>query len=187
MKNDLDDRARANSRGSSRKRPIIRAANSCRRRSTVPQNCRSSPARASRPRRPGRCAAAAMPPPAQRAPVEARRSVLSHARPNAARRRAPHATRTPPASKPRTYGAPISEPPRRSTIALDAPINSPPDDRRAIQRDNNFSGRTVEASDSAVGRARSAPTPVVQSRARRPPCHAARCGARPDAARALST
>jgi hypothetical protein len=57
---------------------------------------------------------------------------------------------SPPASKQRTYGAPISEPPRVSTIALDAPINSPPT-TGTIQREKNFSGRTVEASDSAVG------------------------------------
>jgi len=55
------------------------------------------------------------------------------------------------ASQSRTYGAPISEPPRVSTIALNAPINAPPT-AGVIQRDQNFSGRTVEASDSAVGR-----------------------------------
>ncbi|HEV7609593.1 MAG TPA: TonB family protein [Steroidobacteraceae bacterium] len=58
---------------------------------------------------------------------------------------------TAPASSPRTYGAPISEPPRTSTIALDSPINSAPTLAPA-RHDNNFSGRTVEASDSAVGR-----------------------------------
>jgi TonB family protein len=51
----------------------------------------------------------------------------------------------------RTYGAPISEPPPPRAIALDAPINSSPTTPSA-RRDNNFGGRTVEASDSAVGR-----------------------------------
>jgi len=61
------------------------------------------------------------------------------------------ASTTPPA--PRTYGAPISEPPRRSSIALNSPINSPPTATSApTARDNSFGGRTVEASDSAVGR-----------------------------------
>jgi TonB family protein len=58
---------------------------------------------------------------------------------------------TPPGTQTRTYGAPISEPPRSPTIALDAPINSQA--TGSIRRDNNFGGRTVEASDSAVGRA----------------------------------
>jgi protein TonB len=56
----------------------------------------------------------------------------------------------PPPSAPRNYGAPIGEPPRQATIRLDAPINSPP--TTTVQRTDNFPGRTVEASDSAVGR-----------------------------------
>jgi len=55
---------------------------------------------------------------------------------------------TPSASTSRSYGAPISEPPRRSSIALDSPINSAPT-AGVIQRENSFTGRTVEASDSA--------------------------------------
>jgi TonB family protein len=50
-------------------------------------------------------------------------------------------------AKPRAYGAPISEPLRSPTIALDAPINSPAA-TGTIRRDNNFGGRTVEAGDS---------------------------------------
>lgn len=64
-----------------------------------------------------------------------------------------------PASPPtRTYGAPIGESPRQS-LPLDAPINSPPvaTVRRA---DNSFPGRTIEASDSSVGRA--APPPPAE-------------------------
>jgi len=66
----------------------------------------------------------------------------------------PRATNEASTSQSRTYGAPISEPPRSPTIALDAPINSPPT-TAAIRRDNNFGGRTVEASDGAGGRAES--------------------------------
>jgi protein TonB len=56
----------------------------------------------------------------------------------------------PPAT--RTYGAPIGEAPRESTIPLNAPINAPPTTatRRA---DNSFSGRTIEASDNSATRA----------------------------------
>jgi len=57
----------------------------------------------------------------------------------------------------RVYGAPIGEAPRQSSIPLDAPINSPPS--TSVRRsDNSFPGRTVEASDSAVGRS---PAPPV--------------------------
>ncbi|MEO8017084.1 MAG: TonB family protein [Pseudomonadota bacterium] len=66
---------------------------------------------------------------------------------------APRPTRdTAAPSSTRSYGSPISEAPRSPTIALDAPINSSPTTASA-RRDNNFGGRTVEASDSAVGRA----------------------------------
>jgi TonB family protein len=62
---------------------------------------------------------------------------------------------------PRTYGAPISEPPPERSIALDAPINSPGTTTAPARRDNAFGGRTVEASDSAAGRAATAvPNPV---------------------------
>jgi len=51
----------------------------------------------------------------------------------------------------RVYGAPIGEAPRQSSIPLDAPINSAPV-TSARRSENSFPGRTVEASDSAVGR-----------------------------------
>jgi len=57
----------------------------------------------------------------------------------------------------RTYGAPISEPPRQATIRLDAPINSPPATAPS-QRSDNFPGRTIEASDSAGSRTTSFPS-----------------------------
>jgi protein TonB len=57
---------------------------------------------------------------------------------------------------PRTYGAPISEPPRLPTIALDAPINAPPT-TSARRSDNSFGGRTIEASDGSGMRT---PTPT---------------------------
>jgi len=72
----------------------------------------------------------------------------------------PRTVREAPAPAPRTYGAPVSEPPRVSTIQLDAPINSPPT-ITPIRRDNNFGGRTVEASDSAVGRSPAAAPNVM--------------------------
>jgi len=65
---------------------------------------------------------------------------------------------TPP-SQPRTYGAPISEPLQGKVMRLDEPINAPPD-RTSISRADTFGGRTLEASDSAVGRApASVPSP----------------------------
>jgi len=88
-------------------------------------------------------------PPAQRAPSKAPERVVARAPERSVPSRSARDT-SPPASKQRTYGAPISEPPRVSTIALDAPINSAPT-TSTIQREKNFSGRTVEASDSAVG------------------------------------
>jgi protein TonB len=57
---------------------------------------------------------------------------------------------------PRTYGAPISEPPRQPTIALDSPINAPPT-TTARRSDNSFGGRTIEASDGSGMRT---PTPA---------------------------
>ncbi len=64
-------------------------------------------------------------------------------------------TDTPPAQPSRVYGAPIGEPPPPASIPLDAPINSPPTTSAARRPDNSFSGRTVEASDSAAGGAAS--------------------------------
>jgi protein TonB len=87
--------------------------------------------------------------PAQHAPSKAPERVVARAPERSVPPRSARDTSAP-ASKQRTYGAPISEPPRVSTIALDAPINSPPT-ASTIQREKNFSGRTVEASDSAVG------------------------------------
>jgi TonB family protein len=56
------------------------------------------------------------------------------------------ANANPPAAKSRTFGAPIGEPPRSPGIALDEPMNS--QTTGSIRRENNFAGRTVEASDS---------------------------------------
>ena len=64
---------------------------------------------------------------------------------------APRTLKDAPPPAPRTYGAPISEPPRQATIPLNAPINAAPT-TSAIQRSDSFPGRTVEAGDSAVGR-----------------------------------
>jgi len=103
----------------------------------------------SQPPEPPAAARPRNPTPTQRVPSKAPERVVARA---PERSVPPPSTRdtSPPASKSRTYGAPISEPPRVSTIALDAPINSPPT-TSTIQREKNFSGRTVEASDSAVG------------------------------------
>jgi len=51
----------------------------------------------------------------------------------------------------RSYGAPIGEALRQPSVPLDAPINAPPT-YTARRNDNSFGGRTIEASDSAVGR-----------------------------------
>jgi len=61
----------------------------------------------------------------------------------------PRTLKEAPPAQPRTYGAPISEPPRAQTIPLDAPINSTT--TAPMGRTDNFPGRTREASDSAVG------------------------------------
>jgi protein TonB len=52
----------------------------------------------------------------------------------------------------RSFGAPIGEAPGQRTIPLDAPINSEPTLAPTRRTDNSFAGRTIEASDSAVGR-----------------------------------
>jgi len=59
----------------------------------------------------------------------------------------------------RSYGAPVNDTPREASIPLDAPINTPPTytQRRA---DNSFPGRTIEASDSGVGRSAAPPAPA---------------------------
>jgi TonB family protein len=63
------------------------------------------------------------------------------------------------ASPQRTFGAPIGEQPRQSVIPLNAPINAPPTTSSAAGN-NNFSGRTIEASDRGPGNApASAPVP----------------------------
>ncbi|HET9863834.1 MAG TPA: energy transducer TonB, partial [Steroidobacteraceae bacterium] len=59
----------------------------------------------------------------------------------------------------RSFGAPINEARREPVIPLDAPINAPPT-FTARRSDNSFPGRTVEASDSGVGR--TPPPPVTQ-------------------------
>jgi len=113
--------------------------------------------------------------PAERAPAKTPERVAART----PERNASRSTREPQqstTSQPRAYGAPISEPPRRSTLSLDAPINSPPNTSTA-QRDNNFSGRTIEASDSAVGR--SAPAASAQNPAASAPNPTGAAGAVP--------
>ena len=85
---------------------------------------------------------------AERAPARVPERAASRAPEREVTQRTSRDASAPP---PRTYGSPISEPPRERTIALDAPINSSPTTAPA-RRDNSFGGRTVEASDSAVGR-----------------------------------
>jgi len=73
----------------------------------------------------------------------------------------------------RVYGAPIGDSPQQS-IPLDAPINSAP--VTSVRRgENSFSGRTVEASDSAVGRtpAPAATLPVVTTAITQPASNSA--------------
>jgi len=73
--------------------------------------------------------------------------------------RAPAARSTNPgAAGTRSYGAPIGEAPRQASLPLDAPINSTPT-YTARRSDNSFGGRTIEASDSAVGRSPPPPPP----------------------------
>jgi protein TonB len=62
----------------------------------------------------------------------------------------------------RSFGAPINEIPREAVIPLDAPINAPPT-YTPRRPDNSFAGRTVEASDSGVGRGSAAATPAYQA------------------------
>lgn len=62
----------------------------------------------------------------------------------------------------RSYGAPIAPPPtREAVIPLNAPINTPPT-YTARRADNSFAGRTVEASDSGMGRGSAAAAPAYQ-------------------------
>jgi protein TonB len=65
----------------------------------------------------------------------------------------------------RTFGTPIGEQPRQAVIPLNAPINSAPTTTGAVGN-NNFSGRTVEASDrapAAVQAQTPAPAPVYSA------------------------
>jgi protein TonB len=55
------------------------------------------------------------------------------------------------APPPRSFGAPLGEVPRQS-LPLDAPINAPPV-TTVGRADNSFAGRTLEAGDTAAGRA----------------------------------
>ena len=94
------------------------------------------------------------------------------AKPRAERNAERVATRTPDRNAPsrssrppppsRSFGAPIGESPRQS-IPLNSPINSAP--VTTVHRaDNSFSGRTVESSDSTMGRSpQPAPAPASQS------------------------
>ena len=79
--------------------------------------------------------------PAERAP--------ERSAPPAQERSAPaRVARDVPQAGTRSYGAPIGEAPRQSSIPLDAPINSPPT-TSARRTDNAFVGRTLEASDAS--------------------------------------
>jgi TonB family protein len=62
----------------------------------------------------------------------------------------------------RSFGAPINDSTREAVIPLDAPINAPPT-YTARRSDNSFPGRTVEASDTGVGRGSAAPSPAYQA------------------------
>jgi protein TonB len=117
---------------------------------TVPARSDSAPARVERPRAADR----ARPPdrtPERSTPRAADRSVATSSSASRSREAAP--------SPQRTFGAPIGEQPRQSVIPLDAPINSPPT-TSTTSGNNNFSGRTVEASDRAPS---SAPAPVYSA------------------------
>ena len=98
--------------------------------------------------------------PTERAPAKAPERVVARAPERSAPSRKARDTTSSAPSPSRTYGAPISEPPRKSTIALDAPIYSPPT-TTATPPGNSFGGRTVEASDSAVGRGAATPNASV--------------------------
>jgi TonB family protein len=114
--------------------------------SPVPESPAAAPA-ATRPRNPA---------PVERAPAKAPERFVARESERTAPAR-PVRDTTPAAPQPRTYGAPISEPPRKPTLALDAPINSASNTNAPLGRETNFAGRTVEASDSAVGRTSSSP------------------------------
>jgi protein TonB len=101
--------------------------------------------------------AANRPVPKERAPSRATAERTAE-RP-AQRSVAQRSSREAPPAKPRTYGAPIGEPLQAKVTPLDAPINptasppaTPPNTQPAIRNDT-FSGRTLEASDSAATRA----------------------------------
>jgi len=101
---------------------------------------------------------------AERAPARAPERVAARAPERTAERNVPARTaREASSSAPRTYGAPISDLPRERSIALDAPINSPGTIAAPARRDNAFGGRTVEASDSAIGRSAAAVADPVSS------------------------
>ena len=93
---------------------------------------------------------------AERAPSRTPASVA--ARP-ADRNPAPRTSKETSPAPSRTYGSPMGEPPRQTSLRLDAPINSP-STSAATRPADSFPGRTIEASDSAVGRApASVPSP----------------------------
>jgi TonB family protein len=110
---------------------------------------------------------AAMPAPGERSQTKARVERVVDRTPDRPVTRSADRNASPPrasgsGSPPtRVYGAPIGDSPRQS-LPLDAPINSAP--VSTIRRsDNSFPGRTVEASDSAVGRSAPPPSPPAQT------------------------
>jgi TonB family protein len=74
----------------------------------------------------------------------------------------PRETALPASGGARSFGAPINDSTREAVIPLDAPINAPPT-YTARHSDNSFAGRTVEASDTGVGRGSAAPAPAYQA------------------------
>jgi periplasmic protein TonB len=115
---------------------------------------------------------ASRPRPAERAPVRAPERVAAR---TPERSTAARATRDAPPPATRSYGAPIIDTPRQPTIPLDAPINAPPT-YSARRSDNAFPGRTVEASDSGLGRG-TPPAPGTQ-----PPTTSGALGSAPTSA-----
>jgi protein TonB len=118
---------------------------------TVAARSDSTPARAERPRTADRARTPDRAP-ERSTPRTADRSLTSPSSASRSREASP--------APQRTFGAPIGEQPRQIGIPLDAPINAPPT-TSASSGNNNFSGRTVEASDRAPTNApTSAPTPA---------------------------
>ena len=190
IRNDLDDRARASSRVLVEKAPnhprreFLQDVDRPRRRTARSSHRKHCPGRGPAPAQ-----AAVLPPASARAPAADASHAKRAAERSATRQHTRHGSqrrRRARARHPRRH--PIARPMARPSASrrarsnpLDAPINSPPVDHHPT-RDNSFPGRTVEASDSAVGRA--APPPpaaraAVPRAISRPPSNAAGSAAVP--------